>query len=85
MVTFFAINAFARFIKKPPLGSKFAPRRLPLSRRVIIGAVIFGVGWGLSGQCPGSALASLGTGNLPILAGIAAMFVGAYIRGLLDS
>ncbi|HER54471.1 MAG TPA: YeeE/YedE family protein, partial [Candidatus Bathyarchaeota archaeon] len=32
----------------------------------------------------GSAMASLGTGNYPILIGIAAMFIGAYLRGLLD-
>ena len=75
----------AKNIKAPILGGKFKPRRLPLSRNVIVGAVIFGVGWGLSGQCPGSAVASLGTGNLPVLVGIAAMFIGAYIRGFLDS
>lgn len=56
-----------------------------LSRNVIVGAVFFGIGWGLSGQCLGSAVASLGTGNLPVFVGIAAMFIGAYIRGLLDS
>jgi hypothetical protein len=84
-ITFFAINVVAKYIKAPILGGKFKPRRLPLSPNVIVGAVIFGVGWGLSGQCPGSAVASLGTGNLPVLVGIAAMFIGAYIRGLLDS
>jgi uncharacterized membrane protein YedE/YeeE len=56
-----------------------------MSRNVIIGAVIFGVGWGISGQCPGSAVASLGTGNIPILLGLAAMFIGAYLWGFLDS
>ena len=84
-IAFFAINVAAKYIKTPILGGKFKPRRLPFSRKVIVGAVIFGVGWGLSGQCPGSAVASLGTGNLPVLVGIAAMFIGAYIRGLLDS
>jgi hypothetical protein len=42
------------------------------------------VGWGLSGQCPGSAVASLGTGNLPVLVGLAAMSFDAYLRGLSD-
>jgi len=83
-VTFFAVNVVPRYLKTPLLGGKFKPRRAPLSRNVIIGAIIFGVGWGLSGQCPGSAVASLGTGNILVLVGVAAMFIGAYIRGLLD-
>jgi uncharacterized membrane protein YedE/YeeE len=83
-VTFFAINVVPRFLKAPFLGGKFKPRKAVMSKNVIIGAVIFGVGWGLSGQCPGSALASLGMGNLPILVGLAAIFIGAYLRELLD-
>jgi len=35
----------------------------------------------MSGQCPGSAISSIGIGNLPVLLGIAAMFVGAYVMG----
>jgi len=84
LVTFFAINIVPKLLKKPPLGEQFKPRKAAMSRNVMIGAIIFGVGWGISGQCPGSAVASLGTGNLPILVGIAAIFVGAYIRGLLE-
>ncbi len=84
LVTFFAVNVAPRYLKTPLLGGKFKPRRALLSRNVIIGAIIFGVGWGLSGQCPGSAVASLGTGNIAVLVGLGAMFVGAYLRGLLD-
>ena len=84
LVTFFAINLVPRFLKKPPIGDQFRPRKAAMSRKVIVGAIIFGVGWGMSGQCPGSAVASLGTGNFPILIGLGAMFIGAYIRGLLD-
>jgi uncharacterized membrane protein YedE/YeeE len=84
-VTFIAINIIAKYLKAPLLGGDFKPRRRTVSRNLIIGAVIFGIGWGLSGQCPGSAVASLGTGNLPVLLGIAAMFVGAYFWGFLDS
>ena len=83
-VTFLAVNVIPKYVKKPRYGVAFKPRRATLSRNVIIGAAIFGVGWGLSGQCPGSAVASLGTGNLPVLVGLAFMFIGAYLRGLLD-
>ncbi len=79
-----AINILPRYLRRPLLGGEFKPRQAPLSRNVLIGAAIFGLGWGISGQCPGSAVASLGTGNFPILAGLAAMFAGAYVRGLLD-
>jgi len=80
-----AINILAKYLKKPVLNGQFKPRHRILSWKTIIGAVIFGIGWGLSGQCPGSAIASLGTGNLPVLLGIFAMFIGAYLKGLLDS
>ncbi len=80
-VTFIAINIIPRFVKRPFLGGEFKPRTRTLSRNTIIGAIIFGVGWGISGQCPGSALASLGVGNLPVLIGITTEFVGSYIMG----
>ena len=81
VTTFFAINVVPRVLKEPLLGGEFKPRTRTLSRNTIIGAIIFGLGWGLSGQCPGSALASLGIGNIPVLIGIASMFVGAYAMG----
>ena len=83
LVTFFAINVVPRILKKPPFGDQFKPRKAAISRNVIIGAVIFGIGWGISGQCPGSAVASLGTGNYWVLICLAAMFIGAYLRGLI--
>ena len=79
--TFVAINIVRRFLERPILGGEFKPRTRILSRNTILGAIVFGIGWGLSGQCPGSSLASLGIGNLPVLLGIAAMFLGAYVMG----
>ena len=80
-MTFVAINIVPRFMEKPILGGEFKPRTRVLSRNTILGAIIFGVGWGLSGQCPGSALSSLGVGNYPIIIGMISMFVGAYVMG----
>ena len=80
-VTFLAINVVPRFMKAPVLGGAFKPRVSILTRNTILGAMIFGVGWGISGQCPGSAVASLGTGNWPVIIGLVGMFLGAYLRG----
>jgi uncharacterized membrane protein YedE/YeeE len=81
ITTFVAINIVPKFLEKPILGGEFKPRVRTLNRNTILGAIIFGIGWGISGQCPGSALSSLGIGNIPVLIGIAGMFVGAYVMG----
>lgn len=81
VTTFFAINVVPRFVEQPVLGGEFKPRTREFNRNTVLGAIIFGIGWGMSGQCPGSALSSLGIGNLPVLIGIAAMFAGAYAMG----
>ncbi len=78
---FIAINIVPRFIEKPILGGEFKPRERNFGRNTMIGAIIFGVGWGICGLCPGAALSSLGVGNLPVLAGILAIFLGAYVMG----
>ncbi len=80
-VTALTINLVPKVLKKPLLGEEFKKRRRTLNKRTILGAAIFGVGWGISGQCPGSAMASIGVGNIPVLLGVASMFLGAYIMG----
>lgn len=59
---------------------KLGKRIKSLDQRVVIGGIIFGVGWGISGICPGAAYASLGIGNLPILWALLGMFIGAYLH-----
>jgi uncharacterized membrane protein YedE/YeeE len=79
--TTFAVST--RWSKRAPLTGKAYTRRLKsFDRNVLVGGAIFGVGWGLSGICPGAAYASLGIGNFPILFAIGGMFVGAYAQGL---
>lgn len=70
------------FLDRAPLtGDRYGRRLKSMDRNVAVGGVIFGVGWGISGICPGAAYASVGIGNLPILWGIAGMFIGAYAQG----
>jgi len=79
-------SAFAigvRFLDRAPLtGRPYARRLKSFDRNVLTGGVIFGVGWGVSGICPGAAYASVGIGNYPILLAIGGMFLGAYAQGL---
>ncbi|RKH71579.1 DUF6691 family protein [Corallococcus aberystwythensis] len=47
-----------------------------VDRGLLVGAGLFGVGWGLGGYCPGPALTSLATGAMPLLVFVPAMFAG---------
>jgi uncharacterized membrane protein YedE/YeeE len=53
------------------------PARAAVDRRLVAGSLLFGVGWGLAGFCPGPALAALGAGY-----GKAAAFVAAMLAGM---
>lgn len=52
------------------------PTARAIDRRLVIGAAIFGVGWGLVGLCPGPALAGLGLAFRPVAIFVAAMLTG---------
>lgn len=54
------------------------PARRDVDPRLVIGALLFGAGWGLGGFCPGPALASAGAGAFPAI-----LFVGAMLAGML--
>jgi len=82
-ITFaFATNVLDR---APLTGTDYVRRMKSFDRNVLVGGVIFGAGWGISGICPGAAYASVGIGNITILWAIAGMFAGAYIQGRLRS
>lgn len=55
-----------------------------IDRRLVLGGLTFGVGWGLAGYCPGPALASLATGGGKPLIFVIAMLAGMTIFDLLE-
>lgn len=55
------------------------PPSQKIDGRLIAGAALFGLGWGLAGLCPGPAMASLGFGGAPFLIFFAAMVAGMGI------
>ncbi|WP_255190907.1 YeeE/YedE family protein [Natronobeatus ordinarius] len=83
IVTGIAFTVMPMVTDRAPLTGRTYGRRLKsFDRNVLIGGAVFGVGWGLSGICPGAAYASLGIGNVTILWAIAGMFAGAYLQGV---
>ena len=51
----------------------------------IIGGLVFGIGFGLLGYCPGTGAAALGQGNWDVLAGIVGLLLGSYLFAELSS
>jgi hypothetical protein len=76
-----ALPAYRAILKRPgPVlaGSFSLSTGTDLDSRLLGGAVIFGIGWGLAGLCPGPALSALATGSVPVLIFVLAMFGGAF-------
>jgi uncharacterized membrane protein YedE/YeeE len=69
----------------PLMASTFSlPGKQLLDRRLVGGAMLFGIGWGLSGYCPGPALVSLLYGYESTLIFCLAMFAGMALEGRLS-
>ena len=81
VVTFVAYHLAPRVLARPWAGTEFHQHPSVMAPRTLLGAAIFGVGWGVSGVCPGPAIAGLGAGNYPLLIALAAMIAGAYVQG----
>jgi len=82
-VAMLAFKVFPLWSSRPWLGLEFLNQTAHWSRQTLIGSAIFGVGWGLSGVCPGPAIAALGTGNTDILWALGGIVLGALAQGLL--
>ena len=74
-----------RFCARPIFGDKFEARQFTFDRRRLAGGVLFGVGWGLCGVCPGPALAGIGTGSTALLIALAGILAGTLLHGLWES
>ncbi|MDT7951424.1 MAG: DUF6691 family protein [Acetobacteraceae bacterium] len=69
--------AIVRRRARPIVATEFhLPATRPIDGRLIAGAALFGIGWGLAGLCPGPAIASLGVEPIPALIFCAAMVLG---------
>jgi len=68
---------YAKLMHKPVLAVSFSvPTKKDLDGKLISGAVIFGVGWGLAGICPGPSLVALNTLQVNVVVFVVAMLAG---------
>ena len=67
----------------PMLGGDFLlpQANAPIDPAVLGGAALFGLGWGLSGLCPGPAIVALASGQTGAFVFVGAMFVGTVLQG----
>jgi len=71
---------------QPWLAPRFSlPETRHVDTRLLAGAAVFGIGWGLAGYCPGPALASLGSGLLPVALLVATMALGWWLAARLPA
>ena len=78
MVGFFAFQIAGKRTRTLIGGTLRLPRATAIDRRLVLGSLAFGAGWGLVGFCPGPAIVSLGAGHPKAVA-----FVGAMLAGML--
>jgi len=79
-----AVGAGAFALAERRIGTLLGlPMRLPgartIDRRLVGGSVLFGIGWGIAGICPGPALVLLGNGEVKGLVFVAAMLAGMAV------
>lgn len=89
MVGAIAVGSLGFFVAKRRQSSYLGmPMQLPTSTaitsRLILGSAAFGIGWGLSGFCPGPALVALGAGYPKAFGFVAAMVAGMVVFDVLE-
>ncbi|MFZ6177626.1 DUF6691 family protein [Nannocystis pusilla] len=71
---------------RPLLAPRFVvPARRDIDARLVVGAALFGVGWGLVGLCPGPALVDLAGGSGDLVLFVAAMLAGMALFTLVEA
>lgn len=82
VVTFVAYRFAPRIMRRPLFGGTFGAHEATMERSTLVGAAIFGIGWGITGVCPGPAIAAIGAGSFELLFAMAGIALGALAQGL---
>ena len=79
LVVMFAALQIGKRMDKPLFDTRFVlPDFTKIDRPLVIGSAIFGIGWGMSGICPGPAISLIAFWPPHILVYLVALFVGSY-------
>ena len=71
--------------EKPIFSSSFSiSENKEIDKRLIIGSILFGAGWGLIGLCPGPAISSIALLNISSVTFVFSMFIGFYIASKIN-
>ncbi|MCE2947247.1 MAG: DUF6691 family protein [bacterium] len=81
LVAFTTARGRARSLLGEPMRMPTATR---IDRRLVGGSILFGIGWGIAGFCPGPALVALGMGEAKAMVFVAAMLAGMGLHALLE-
>ena len=89
MVGAIAVGFFAfAFAKTRTLSLLGAEMKLPttrhIDRRLLVGGLLFGIGWGVAGFCPGPAIVAIGMGESKAMVFVAALLAGMGVFELLE-
>ena len=84
LLPMFVAYTIRKRMDRPVAGERFhIPSKTGIDMRLVLGAVLFGVGWGLAGLCPGPAVVGLAFAKTESFVFVAAMFAGFFLNRLL--
>ncbi|MEY3954380.1 MAG: hypothetical protein RLZZ397_1260 [Pseudomonadota bacterium] len=81
-VALLAYKGLPRVMRKPICSEHFHQHPSAWNRDTLWGSALFGVGWGLSGVCPGPAIASIGAGQWDVMWALLGIVLGGLAHGL---
>lgn len=86
LVTTFIGYRFVLRRGKPVIEERFQlPTARDIDARLIGGAAVFGIGWGIAGFCPGAAVPALGSGKIEVVGFVAALLAGLWVARLVQA
>jgi uncharacterized protein len=75
--------AFARWHERPIFAARYVwPIRNDIDQPLILGSIVFGIGWGVVGLCPGPALENLASSSPRVIVFVLAMIAGMIAKDL---
>jgi len=84
LVVAFPFFRFAQSRKSAVCGGKIElPRRRDIDHNLVIGGLLFGIGWGMVGYCPGPAISALAFGHTETIVFVIAMITGMVAQKLM--